>query len=189
MVKQFESGEQFKVELTCTPQEQETFAAFSVNHLEERLLDQAQARASYTPLFWGRSRSIPQGMIFDVQPLVKSFFCPIRESPNGFFILRPLSPETGYHILGMGGGGSKVCAQKAPSSGEAWCCHNKPRSNGTAADCRILGWRSEPWSVDCGRWRRHHVRPTGVQTADQKVCGQLHYHSGTACPVDHFPPH
>ena len=55
------------------------------NHLEERLLDQAQARASYTPLFWGHSRSIPQGMIFDVQPLVKSFFCPIRQSPNGFF--------------------------------------------------------------------------------------------------------
>ena len=30
------------------------------NHIEERLLDQAQARASYTPpFFWGRSRSIP----------------------------------------------------------------------------------------------------------------------------------
>ena len=55
------------------------------NHLEERLLDQAQARASYTPPFWGHSRSIPQGMIFDVQPLVKSIFCPIRQSPNGFF--------------------------------------------------------------------------------------------------------
>ena len=25
----------------------------SVNHLEERPLDQAQARASYTPPFWG----------------------------------------------------------------------------------------------------------------------------------------
>ena len=57
----------------------------SVNHLEERLLGQAQARAAYTPLFWGHSRSIPQGMIFDVQPLVKSLFCPIRPSPNGFF--------------------------------------------------------------------------------------------------------
>ena len=32
-------------------------------HLKERLLDQAQARASYTPLFWGRSRSIPQCMV------------------------------------------------------------------------------------------------------------------------------
>ena len=58
---------------------------FSSNHLEERLLDQAQARASYTPVFWGHSRSIPQGMILDVQPLVKSLFCPIRPSPNGFF--------------------------------------------------------------------------------------------------------
>ena len=36
------------------------------NHLEERLLDQAQARASYTPLFGGRSRSAPQGMVSDV---------------------------------------------------------------------------------------------------------------------------
>ena len=56
-----------------------------MNHLEERLLDQAQARASYTPLFWGHSRSIPQGMILNVQPLVKSLFCPIRPSPNEFF--------------------------------------------------------------------------------------------------------
>ena len=55
------------------------------NHLEERVLDQAQARALYTPLFWGHSRYIPQGMILDVQPLVKSLFCPIRQSPNGFF--------------------------------------------------------------------------------------------------------
>ena len=57
-------------------------------HLEERLLDQAQVRASYVvypPLFGGHSRSIPQGMMFDLQPLVKSFFCPIRQSPNGFF--------------------------------------------------------------------------------------------------------
>ena len=52
---------------------------------KERLLDQAQARASDTPLFGGHLRSIPQGMIFDVQPLVKSLFCPIRQSLNGFF--------------------------------------------------------------------------------------------------------
>ena len=37
------------------------------------------------PLFWGHSRSIPQGMILDVQPLLKSVFCPITPSPNGFF--------------------------------------------------------------------------------------------------------
>ena len=55
------------------------------NHLEQRLLDQAQARVLYTPLFGGHLRSIPQGMILDVQPLVKSLFCPIRPSPNGFF--------------------------------------------------------------------------------------------------------
>ena len=62
------------------------------NHLEERLLDQAQARASYTPLFWGHSRSIPQGMILDDQPLVQSLFCPIRASPNGFFDFEASTP-------------------------------------------------------------------------------------------------
>ena len=67
------------------PQINLQFQAISMNHLEERLLDQAQARASYTPLFGGHSHSIPQGMIFDVQPLVKSLFCPIRLSRNGFF--------------------------------------------------------------------------------------------------------
>ena len=55
------------------------------NHLEERLLDQAQVRASYNPFLGGHSHSIPQGMIFDVPPLVKSLFCPIRPSPNGVF--------------------------------------------------------------------------------------------------------
>ena len=40
------------------------------NHLE----DQAQVRTPYTPLFWGHSRTIPQGMVPDVQPLVKSSF-------------------------------------------------------------------------------------------------------------------
>ena len=33
------------------------------------MFDQAQARASCTPLLWGRSRSIPQCMVFDVEPL------------------------------------------------------------------------------------------------------------------------
>ena len=34
----------------------------------------------------------PEGMILDVQPLVKLLFCPTKPSPNGFLILRPLSP-------------------------------------------------------------------------------------------------
>ena len=55
------------------------------NHPKERFLDQAQARASYTPIFFGggHSRSIPD-LVFDVQPLVQSF-CPIKQSPIGFF--------------------------------------------------------------------------------------------------------
>ena len=41
-----------------------------------------------------------------------------------FLILRPLSPKTGYHFFEGGGwGGSKVFAQMAPSSGEAYRCH------------------------------------------------------------------
>ena len=39
----------------------------------------ARAGVVYPP-FLGHSRSIPQGMIFDVQPLVKSLLCPIRQS-------------------------------------------------------------------------------------------------------------
>ena len=80
------------------------------NHLEERLLDQAQVRTPYTPFFGGHSRSIPQGMILDVQPLVKSLFCPIKQSPNGFFYFEALFGHLGGGG-GMGGwgGGSKVC--------------------------------------------------------------------------------
>ena len=40
----------------------------------KRLLDQAQAQVSYTPPFGGRSHSIPQRMVSDVEPLVKSSF-------------------------------------------------------------------------------------------------------------------
>ena len=105
------------------------------NQLEERLLDQAQAWAVYTPLFGGHSRSLPQGMIFDVQPFVKSLFCPIRQPPMDFLILRPLSPRTGYHFFeGVGGVGGGQKFQKAPSSGEAHCCHIKPWLNGNAAN-------------------------------------------------------
>ena len=68
---------------TCNICSRPPLLSFLLNHLKERLLDQAQARIP--PLFWGHLRSIPQGMIFDIQPLVKSFFCPIRPSPNGFF--------------------------------------------------------------------------------------------------------
>ena len=45
----------------------------------------AGAGVVYPPFFRGHSRSIPQGMILAVQPLVKSLFCPIRPFPNGFF--------------------------------------------------------------------------------------------------------
>ena len=42
------------------------------------LLDQEQVRALYTPLFGGHLCSVPQGMIFDVQPLVKGTLSLLR---------------------------------------------------------------------------------------------------------------
>ena len=54
----------------------------------------------------------------------------------------------------------------------AHCCNIKPRSNGKAADCRVLGRLFESWSVDCRRRRRRHIRPTRGRTADQKICAR-----------------
>ena len=112
------------------------------------LLDPAQVRASYTPLFWGHSRSIPQGMILDVQPLVQSLFCPIRPSPNGFFILRPLSPKTGYHFFeggvgGVGGGVKGFRSEASKQWGSRSLSDNRP-SNGDAADTTFLVGGSNP---------------------------------------------
>ena len=78
-----------------------------VNHLEERLLDQAQARSSLPP-FWGVIR-VAQGMIFDVQPLVNDYFAQYNDHPMDFLILGPLSGEIGYHFFGggVGGGGGQ----------------------------------------------------------------------------------
>ena len=39
------------------------------NHLEERLLDQAQARASYTPLFWVVRVAYPNVWFLTFNPL------------------------------------------------------------------------------------------------------------------------
>ena len=46
----------------------------------------------HTPFFGVILRSIPQGMILDVQPLVKSLFCPIRPSPNRCFDFEASTP-------------------------------------------------------------------------------------------------
>ena len=93
------------------------------NPLEERLLDQAQG------FLGGHSRIIPQGMIFDVQPLVQSLFCPKIDPPMDFLILGPLSPERrevwteeveiqGVSLLGMAKGILKTpqCRLPTPTS-------------------------------------------------------------------------
>ena len=67
------------------------------------------------PTFWGHSRSIPQGMILDVQPLVKSLFCPTKSYPHGFFDFEasiPLKLHTqfwGWGVVGRGGGVNSLC--------------------------------------------------------------------------------
>ena len=64
------------------------------NHLDERLLDQVHARASCIPLLGGHSRSIPQGMIIDVQPLVNNEFIilPNKTIPQWIFGFSGLYP-------------------------------------------------------------------------------------------------
>ena len=56
-------------------------------------------------------------------PLKNHYFAQQDNPPMDFLILRPLFPKTRYHFfeggVGRGGVGSRVCAQKAPSSGEA----------------------------------------------------------------------
>ena len=66
---------------------------------------QAQARVSYTPLLGGHSRSIPQGMIFDVQPLVKALFGRIIQFPAAFFLFQDLYLVKLDITFGGGGGG------------------------------------------------------------------------------------
>ena len=61
----------------------------------------------HPPLFVGHSRSIPQGMILDVQPLVKSLFWPTKQSPNGFFGVEASIPLKLDSIFFAGGGGVK----------------------------------------------------------------------------------
>ena len=74
-----------------------------------------------------------------------------------FLILRPLPPKTGYHFFERGGwgwvgwgGGSKVFAQKATSSGEAHPSLNSRRSNGNAADAKFAVGGSNPGALTFG---------------------------------------
>ena len=118
------------------------------------------AAGAYTPPFWGSFRSIPQGMIFDVQPRLKSLLCAIRQYPNVFFDSEALSPETRYHFFE--GGGKKVCAQKVLGTDPA----------------EVTRGLAPP-----GGW------PTGNRTADLQGCGGLHYHSTIACSDSCCSPH
>ena len=77
------------------------------NHLEERLLDQAYARTPYTPLFWGRTRNIPQGMIGCLTPC-KIITLRDKVIPNKIFDFEPSTPpHLGTTFLCVGGGGGE----------------------------------------------------------------------------------
>ena len=73
-----------------------------------------------------------------------------------FLILRPLPPKTGYHFFEGGGGwvgwggGSKVFAQKATSSGEAQRSSHNRRSDGNTADVRFAVGGSNPGVLTFG---------------------------------------
>ena len=105
-----------------------------------------------------------------------------------FLILRPLSPETGHHFFEGGGGVSNLWSEGSKQWG-GYLLSQQTRSNGNAADCRLLGRRLESLSDDCHPRRRRHVRPNRVRTADPKVCGWMRYHPAIACPEDNGPPH
>ena len=67
-----------------------------------------RAKAPYTPHFWGRSHSIPQVVVLDVQPLVKSSFWDRKFPPMKFSILTPLPSHTWVpHFGGLGGLGGQ----------------------------------------------------------------------------------
>ena len=65
-------------------------------------------------------------------------------------------------------------ADSAPSSGEDSCYQNKQRSDGNAADRRLLGRRFEPRSADHGDGVNDNSRPARIRTADRQVCSRLH---------------
>ena len=78
----------------------------------------AGAGVVYPPFLGGHSRSIPQGMILDVQPLVKSLFCPIRQSPNGFFDSEASIPQNWISPFFDGGRVKSLCSEDCKQWGE-----------------------------------------------------------------------
>ena len=58
---------------------------FSAKSPRREVVRSSAGAGVVSPLFGGHLRSIPQRVVSDVQPLVKSFFCPIRRSSDGFF--------------------------------------------------------------------------------------------------------
>ena len=89
------------------------------NHFKERLLNQAQAQAPYSPPpppLGGHLHGIPQCMLSDVQPFVKSLFWETRLSTNEFLILTPLPPQylgTAFG-RGVGVGGQNLVGLQPP---------------------------------------------------------------------------
>ena len=84
-------------------------------------------------------------MILDVQPLVKSLFCPIRPPPNGLFDSEASIPENWISLFGGGGwGGVKSFRSEGSKQwGRLWLSNNR-RSNGNADNVNVLVGGSNP---------------------------------------------
>ena len=109
--------------------------------LAPRLLDQAQARASYTPPFGGCLRSLPQVVVSDVQPLVKSFFLDRYDPRMSFSNLTPHPPCT--WVLHLGGGGG-LTAYTSPYRGAGGIQQSTDPIPPSLSGRSVVGW------ADCG---------------------------------------
>ena len=93
------------------------------NHLEERLLDRAQVWASGTNLFLGSSAYHSPRHDTGCLTFCKIIMLPKKTIPQWTFLFWRLYPlKLDITFLRGGRGGSKVFAQRAPSSGEAYRC-------------------------------------------------------------------
>ena len=113
-----------------------------------------------------------------------------------FFILRPLSPKTGYHFFegggwgGPGGVGVKSFRSEGCKQWGSLSLSNNRRSNGNAADAIFLVGGSNLGRLTVGGGSGGggggggvFTRP-GFEPLTKNISDQLHYHSATDCVTD-----
>ena len=153
-----------------------------MDHLEDRL-GQVHVWASYThpPLFWGYSCSIPQSMIWCVQPLE-------------FLHLNPLRPLPRCHFFrgmggGRGGGGSKfpfilwpLCVDLDPGPEQLFLVHGPPnqwRGHGSKLQVPLYGplpLRTLPFSGWHASGENHLAKVVGSKPCRPTFLGERRIH-------------